>query len=249
MKGRRVVTGMGYAEEGEVTGVVESLPFLDESACDALCRQVHRLRSHWVQRLEGLPMYSLGAVAYLDAAAGEADYLAAAARDNPILLEHFGWLYRRLEEALDQRLAGPVAYPAGKALPGFHVFLAHPFFTFMEPSIHADLQYQRTDWSWARNISRPFTFTVALALPHEGGGLNVWDVSGRQLDALPSAQRSRALHAAKKQFVAYRRGHLSLQFGHQMHQIATPKTLVDGDQRVTFQGHGLLCDGVWQLYW
>jgi hypothetical protein len=248
---------IGYADEADLGNLVETIPMLDERECDELRREVYELQPHWVQRLPGLPMYSLGAALYLDAAhalhnggqPGERMYVAIAAKYNPILLQHFAPLYRRLEEVLSKRLGGPVAFPPDKALPGFHVFLAHPAFTQMTASVHADLQYQLTDWSWARSVSRPFSFTVAISLPQQGGGLNVWDITVRQWGLLPPEQLSHALRQSGPRYFAYQRGHLALQCGHLMHQIATPKRLVDGDDRLTFQGHGLLCDGIWQLYW
>jgi hypothetical protein len=239
---------MGYVEEGGGIGV-ETAPFLSEPECEELCAQVHALEPHWVQRLPGLPMYTLGAAAYLDGAGSEQPYLDAAAKYNPILEQHFAWLYRRLEAAFTERFKAPVAYPAGKALPGFHVFLAHPAFILAQPSIHADLQYRQTDWSWSRSIARPFSFTVALALPADGGGLHVWDVSIRDLEGLSNDEKARMLRATGERFVPYRRGELLLQLGHQIHRISTPQSMAEGDQRVTFQGHGLLCDGVWQIYW
>lgn len=238
---------MEYAEEGELS--IEDIAMLAESECAELRRQILQLRPYWIQRLPDLPMYSLGAATYLDMAQGESHYVETAARYNPILQQHFAPLYRRLEEVLSRRLGGPVAYPPHKALPGFHIFLAHPAFTQGSASIHADLQYRQTDWSWARSISQPISFTLAISLPSCGSGVNVWNVSVTQLDGLPRAEAARVLRERGGQFFEYRLGHLTLQFGHLMHQIARPLWLVEGDQRLTFQGHALLCDGSWQLYW
>ncbi len=239
---------IGYAEEGEFGDAVETLAMLDESECRAWREQVCLLRPYWVQRYAKLPMYSLGAALYIDARQGRDHYRDATVRYNAILQEHFAALYERLAEVLSQRLAGPVAYAPDKALPGFRIFHAHPALTLLSASVHADLQYRQTEWPWATQISRPITFTLPLSLPHHGSGLHVWDVNVRQLDGIPKPEAARIFREANKRFVEYRLGHLALQFGHALHQIATPTDLIEGDERVTFQGHGLLCDGVWRLY-
>jgi hypothetical protein len=194
-------------------------------------------------------MYTLGAASYLDAHPDEAPYRRAAALYDPILREHFGGLYERLQEAMAVRLGAPTAYRPGGALPGFHLFLAHPGFTQSAAHVHADLQYNQLDWSWARMVSRPISFTLAIALPRDGGGINLWDVSARQFMSWPEADAPRLLGAATTRYFAHTVGYVTLQFGHLMHQIATPTRFVEGDERFTLQGHGLLCDGVWQLYW
>ncbi|HEX3863474.1 MAG TPA: hypothetical protein VHY35_17460 [Stellaceae bacterium] len=239
---------IGYADEAELGDSVETLAMLDESECRALRDQVYRLQPHWVQRYPNLPMYSLGAALFTDARLGDGHYEEAVATYNPVLQENFGLLYERLARVLSARLGGPVAYAPDKGLPNFWIFLAHPAFTLLSPSVHADLQYRQTDWAWAKSVSRPITFTLPLSLPRCGSGLNVWDLSVRRLDGAPKAEAARAFREANKRFIEYRLGHLALQFGHLLHQIATPTQLDDDDERMTFQGHGLFCDGVWQLY-
>ena len=240
---------VGLVDECEFGNAIEALPMLTERECEEVRSKLHELRHHWLQRRPDLPMYSLGAAGYLDAKERESPYTEAASLYNPILRGHFGWLYTRLEEVLSTRLGGPGAYPPEKALPGFHLFLADPRFTRKSAHVHADMQYQYLDWSWARTVSGPMSFTLAISLPREGGGINLWDISARQLVGLPDAEANRVLGEATTRFVAHRTGHLTLQFGHLIHQIATPTRMVEGDERFTLQGHGLLCDGVWQFYW
>jgi hypothetical protein len=238
-----------FADEAGLAASIDAVPLLDEAECDALRANIHALRPHWIQRMPGLPMYTLGAAAYLDGPRGPDYYQSEAARNNPVLREHFSPLYRRLEDILSRHLQGPIAFPADKALPGFHIFLANQAFTVIGPSIHADLQYRLTDWSWAAKVSRPISFTAAVALPREGGGLNVWDLDVRDYQDLPPPEAARALRRANARYVAYRRGHIAVQSGHKMHQIAKATELLEDDERITLQGHGLLCDGVWQIYW
>lgn len=239
---------IGFADEGEFGDAVETLAMLSVSECRQLRDQVYRLRDHWVQRYPNLPIYALGAALFIDARRSGGHYGDSVTRCNSLLQEHFGPLYERLAEFLSRRLGGPVAYTPDKALPGFRIFLAHPAFMLLSASVHADLQYRHTDWSWAKSISRPITFTLPISLPRHGSGLNIWNVNVRQLAGVSKQDAARAFREAEKQFVAYQLGHVALQFGHPLHQIAMPQEMVDGDERVTFQGHGLFCDGVWRLY-
>lgn len=238
-----------FADEGEFGDAVETLAMLSESECQQLHEQVYRLRSHWVQRYPSLPIYALGAALFIDARrGGGGQYADAVSRYNALLQEHFGQLYARFAEFMSRRLGGPVAYTPDKALPGFRIFMAHPAFMLLSASVHADLQYRHTDWSWAKSISRPITFTLPISLPRSGSGLNIWNLNVRRLAGASKEDAARIFREAEKQFVEYRLGHVALQFGHLLHQIAMPQEMLDGDERVTFQGHGLFCDGVWRLY-
>ena len=48
--------------------------------------------------------------------------------------------------------------------------------------------------------------------------------------------------------VPYTIGKLMYHTGHVLHQIIPGYKLQDGDRRMTLQGHGIKCDGIWRLY-
>jgi hypothetical protein len=227
---------------------IETLPLFSPAECQVVRSTVIKLRASWFQRTPLLPFYTLGAASYLDAQENEAKYIERACLYNPVLQEHFGWLYERLADSLARRLGAPATYGPNVALPGFHVFLAHPAYMKVPSSIHVDSQYQNLNWSWAHKVSQPISFTVAISLPNEGSGINFWRLSGADLAGLPQEEVNRMLRE-KRTFFPYAIGCLHLHFGHLIHQVATPKQLLKGDERITLQGHGLLCDGTWQLYW
>jgi len=243
------MTSVGPVSEYEVHRSVESLPMLSEEECESIRSTVFELRSSWCQRKPLLPFYTLGASSYIDAQKNESDYLARAAAYNPILLDNFSWLYKRLTDLIAKRLGSSAGYRSNLGLPGFHIFLAHLAYTKLQPSIHADIQHTYLDWSWAHWIGRPISFTVAVSLPHEGSGINMWKTTLQQLAGLTKEEVKHVLCEADRTFFPYEIGHLNLHFGHLMHQVAPPKRLFKGDDRITLQGHGLLCDGIWQLYW
>ncbi|MBM4023205.1 MAG: hypothetical protein FJ284_13400 [Planctomycetes bacterium] len=113
---------------------------LDAAECAATRRLVIEARPRWMQR-GPLPCFTLGAATYLDIP-GERrdDYQRLAGDLKPLLGDRFGWLPARVFQALALALGDPVVAAPGLALPGFHVFLAHPACTQPLASVHLDLQ-------------------------------------------------------------------------------------------------------------
>jgi hypothetical protein len=236
---------------------IENVRFLSPDECESLRKKLFDLRQYWESRTPVLPFYTLGAASYLDAdrrevhARDEAYYVERAGHFNPILREHFGWLYNRLSPFLAKRLGAPVGYRESGGLPGFNLMLAHRAYIKMTPSIHYDWQYQNLDWSWASNYPKLSTisFTLAIALPQEGSGLNVWDVSEEQIFGPSSREVHEYVHTVPPTLFPYRVGDIALHFGQVFHQVPSPKVVCKGDERITLQGHGCLCDGSWHLFW
>jgi len=223
---------------------------LTREQCTSVVKTICALESHWVQRAEGIDFYTLGAASYLDGASDADVYKVRAGRDNALLKASFAELYSNLCLVLTAAY-GPVRFHPQLALPGFHIFAPRPghgllpgtqAFARAGGSVHVDLQYrlhgslwqgfERIDWA------RPLSFTLALALPACGGGLRIWPRTTGVTEAEP----------AQAEEVFYRQGELVSFTEPLLHQIAPAAALEAGDQRITLQGHGLCCDGTWQLY-
>ena len=237
----------------ELEGSVHEIRLLDDGEADRVWAKVHDLRTDWVQRHDELPFFTLGAASYLDATNGRfADYQAKARRFNPLLREHFGWLLDRLAERFSEHVGRTAFYDERLALPGFHVFLAHPAFASNTASVHYDLQYQSIDWTeiGAANADEQRSLTLAVRLPASGAGLRIWDIDARDMAGLdPDAQRDwRAAHRRPTR-VRYGTGLLLVHSGHHLHQIAPLEDQRPGDERVTLQAHGLPVGDRWLLYW
>ena len=225
---------------------------LSEQACDAIRTDVHALRDHWVERNAWVPFYTLGAASYLDAGQnGSPSYYEKAQQCNPVLRAHFGWLYTQMADALEKELSAPVCYRETCGLPGFHVFLSSQMFERPVASIHQDLQYQTQDWDEFKSVdfNRPISFTLAVALPKYGGGLSVWDVWHEEMVGRSPEEIKALIKSRERKHHAYRVGHMVLHSGHMVHQIAPMVNAQPDDERITLQGHGLLCDGTWRVYW
>lgn len=234
--------------------MIVSLQLLTQDECERTDQQLKALREHWTSR--GGPMssfYTLGAASYLDE---PEEYRARAARANPVLREHFGWLYERVVDFLSRRLLAPVSFAEELGVPGFHVWEAPSIFTTPEASVHFDLQYLRT---WPKeapdvDFSHPLSFTLPIRLPRRGGGLNAWDVTyerflafQRRLDARCTAKDVTVLLPRMR--FPYTVGALALHGGHMLHQIGEVDAVFPGDERITLQGHALCRRGEWKLYW
>ena len=227
------------------------LRLLSREECATVRAELFALREHWHSRDPQLPFFTLGAASYLDAAHDYATYFAIAQRCNPLLSDRLGWLYEKLSGELGHQLNARVGFAPGLALPGFHVYLAHPMFERPIASIHCDTQYQPHDWSAFAHadFQHPMSFTLAIALPQCGGGLNTWDMDYAEYAALTPSRLAQRLAQRKQRYCAYSAGELVLHSGHVVHQAAPVVEVRDGDERITLQGHALNCDGRWLLYW
>jgi hypothetical protein len=231
--------------------MLSDINLLTQEECSKVCSVVYGLKEFWIQRHPLLPFYTLGAASYLDAASGGSDYYGKAKRYNPILRDHFAWLYKRLADTLAHQLGANLVYRDTFARPGFHIFLAHKAFEQPMASIHRDLQFQLLDWESSEevNFANPISFTLTISLPKLGGGLNLWNIYHEDIDGLIQSEITQLVRSREKKFYPYEVGKLVLISGLQLHQISQGQKLLPGDARITLQGHGLLCQDTWQLYW
>ena len=198
-----------------------------------------------------VPFFTLGAASYLDAGGRRRpSYEERASRDNPLLRTHFSWLYERLRTAIGDHLGEPVDFHAAFALPGFHVFERCMIFERSFASMHRDLQYRALDWTGDEpDFDRPISFTVPMAMPSAGAGLELWDLHAADLDGLSDAEVTARAAAETPVYHPYRLGVVNLHSGHQLHRIAPMAFGDDVSERMTLQGHGVRCGGTWRLYW
>jgi len=230
---------------------IARLQLLSRDECREVRAAIVGLRSHWQSRSPEFPFFTLGAASYLDAPEERLRYLVKARELNPLLSQHFGWLYRRLAEALSDHFRARVAFPDELALPGYHIYLSHPVFERPIASIHCDTQYRLHEWAGATpdDFRAAMSFTLSIALPKCGAGLRVWpihydEIAGETLDTV-----LRRAGNSPPDYFPYEPGQLFLHSGHRVHQAAPARGLIDGDERITLQGHALSCQGNWMLYW
>jgi hypothetical protein len=230
---------------------MQTIDLLDEDTVRHVGRHIHALREHWIARAP-VPFFTLGAATYLDVTpAGRDRYVETARRHNALLTEHFAWLHEAVLAGLERVLGTGVQMAPGLALPGFHIFEAHPAFTRPLASVHLDLQYQQHSWEYLGppDYEHPVSFTLAITLPAAGGGLLVWPQGIGESRRLSARDMEAALRNQSPSFVPYRAGAMVVHDGHLVHQIAPLTSLAPGDERITLQGHAIRCGPGWYAYW
>jgi hypothetical protein len=229
-----------------------TVPLLDAEECARIREGLTKLRRYWTPRHPEIPSFTLGAAAYLDIPDhGHARYLSTTTRTRRVMLRDFGWLYERLVAKITEETGTPARLTQIHAPPGFHIFQMHERLIELVPKLHFDLQHEDLDWVDDPNDDpkRRITFTVPIEVPRAGAGVYVWPI--RREDTLGKTKAElEKLHAdTPPTFHEYHEGSLLLHDGNRLHQIAADRPMEDHESRVTFQGHGVLSEGDWQLYW
>jgi hypothetical protein len=236
-----------------------SIGMLTETQCENAYTRICELQDDWIPRGgANSAFFTFGAATYLDVTYPEkagANYHEKVHRYNPLLRQHFDWLYEILSKVLEEHLGASVDCEESFALPGFHIWLSHALSTKPVTSIHFDLQYQSLAWQNADNIdfTKLISFTLPIRLPVRGGGLNMWNITypefvqARRQGTIQSVQDFAS--STEYQYYPYTVGHLVIHSGYSLHQIAPAAEVYETDRRITLQGHGLWVAGQWRIYW
>lgn len=243
---------------------------LSEIEASEIVKRLMTLEKMWAKRSSTFA--TLGAIAYIDSYDTNGNisfhlmgnFVAQYQLLNPVLNRNFGDLYEKITTCLSKELDAPVEICSEIPHPGFQLFFSTPEYADKLAAgevpgdfspIHADAPYraylpfwdQFSEVDWINTLS----FTLPLELPAEGSGLNFWPIiDPSDLDELIALNDSdRAVHVGPwSDSVEYTCGELSYFIGHYVHQIKHLGKLNANDRRITLQGHGVKCDGVWKLY-
>lgn len=183
------------------------------------------LRDKWELRSTEYPFYTLGKTAYIDKHSKE--YFDGVDKLNPILMDNFADLYDEVVDYFQKVLGEPVKFTEDLAYPGFHIFQSDKYLLEHAGSWHQDYPQLTLGLEGTDNS----TFTVTIMLPASGGGID-W------IDAPKSMKH-----------LAYKEKDITWHTGLSMHRIAAIKEYVEGEYRITLQGHLIRRDGMIQIYW
>lgn len=230
---------------------INSIDVLSNSECDRACSTVHSLRESWIHRHAFAPYYTLGTASYLDARAENHNYYDLAKVHNLTLKKNLNWFYQKVIKALELHLQAPIKLAEKFALPGFHIYLGFKLFELPFSSIHCDLQQNLVDWEKPEqtDFSNPISFTMPIALPGQGGGLNLWDITYQDTLRANKQELKELAKSKKKIFYPYQLGKMIVHSGLTVHQAAIGKNLKPGEDRITLQGHALFTQENWEIYW
>lgn len=241
----------------------KSIPVLTREECEQNLEIVFKLRDEWHSRsnemsdLEDLEYYSIGAMSYLDEVPQLKQYSKMRDRFNPILLNNFKDLLEQVRQAIAKHLDTECYFDDNYALPGIHIFGTDWLFESEFAPKHCDLHYAMMDWGDIEfDPEDNLSFTLALKLPSNGGGLYSWDefFTIKRDDGYESNKNrmfETELNREDSEFHDYESGRMYLHSGNQFHQIAPFKDIQEGDMRITLQGHGILNkqNGKYLLFW
>jgi hypothetical protein len=234
------------------------LDLLSSEECQAVRTSLYGMKDAWIQRNPANPglCFTIGPAAYIDACSSpspEMDYYQRAVHYNALLGRHFGQLYQRVAAALTDHLRAPVRYADDQAWPGFHIFVGEAIVSASRAPAHFDLQFQKLRWPRPLDPGPALAFTLPITLPRAGGGLDVWNITPRELE---NAQRRglvddlQSYKTRKPQtFYPYAVGCLAVHSGAILHRIGAVSSITAEDERITLQGHGVKISGSWILHW
>jgi hypothetical protein len=159
---------------------------------------------------------------------------------NKFMLNLFPNLYSKLLFFLKDKLQRDVKFKEDGYIPGFHIFPETKIFQYNVADFHTDGQYTRNDWYGKCDFNNTISFTLAIDLPKDTSGLYIFEATDKT--PLEKAKKS------KKALIKYDIGKIFLHTGNNYH-IMKPSKIEKGEYRLTFQGHGVLCDNIWYLFW
>ena len=248
-----------------------------EEDCNKIENTVDNLDKLWVNRscerrfayensvkISRAPFWTLGAVSYLDAVKSITRYNKHRDYLNPVLIKKFNWIYDIIIEKLHREFQEPVVIDGFLSHPGFHIFSAkigdtiEPEYLkmFEQPlgSVHVDVQYEEHIEYWKTfkevDFENTLSFTIPIKLPKHGGGLYTWKdkVNPYSFNYTTNENKLDELESPSVPNL-YTEGEMIYFIGHLLHQMMPGVNVQPDDRRITVQGHGQKCDGVWRLYW
>ena len=232
-----------------------ALPVADAAHCAEICDRLQAVSRHWTPRkaLENQEhvFHTLGAATYLDP---PSDYDARKRADNPVLREAFADLYEAVTDTVSSATGRPARLADGLGLPGFHIFKGEPRVPpglMFGGTIHMDKPHERHTFPF--EIAGTLSLTLLLAIPDCGAGMYYWPEVPTDILTGPKAPHAMSPDQyrwfdANKQFVEYTLGEMVLHDGLTVHQLANPGTTRTDEYRVSLQGHGVLGDDAWHLF-
>lgn len=241
---------------------------LTDDECHLAIKSIDEIYDCWERDVPPpINSYTLGAVTYHIAYSdlNKQKYFQNCQKLNPIFKDKFGWIYEKCLKELSKHI-GPCELVEGLGYPGFHIFGHGPNDTnnlldirlMQEPLAkrHQDLPFVHHMNVWSGfseiDLENTLSFTLTLEKPENGAGLYFWDddtLEQYEIDNEYSRYLKTVSTKENPHIIQYRTGSLFYFMGSSLwHQIAPAYKLNEFDRRITMQAHGVLCDGVWRIY-
>jgi len=247
-------------------GVFYRVPCFNEEGSKELAQRVLSFKEHFTERNkitdeirvngkdidEPTKFYTLGTSTYLDM---ENAHGKNAEFTNNLLLENFGDMYQVLVPCLEGALNEKIMLMPGFNIPGFHIFntdeLPSPGVE-NGGSVHRDYPDYSAEFDF--KYIRPISFTLMLQAPANGAGMNYWD-DERLSEEITYFQTFCGMDEdmfervkLKAKYFEYNIGELVIHDGQTLHQVANMVNVEKGEHRVSIQGHCVLTNEGYVIY-
>jgi hypothetical protein len=238
--------------------MIKAVPLLTARQSSDVRGRLEEVRSLWIERYPAHPgeAYTLGVAAYLDAKderirAG--DYFGRIERLNRVLRRHFADVFAAIRGSLQEQFGARFTYTTKLAAPGFHIFFGPILRRMQDLAPHFDIQYRNMPQTAGADPRLALSFTLPIALPRCGGGLDYWAIDGGKFERDLSGGRIKSAadypSLLPPRYFPYEIGKLVVQNGVFLHRIAGSPGIVDSDERITLQGHAIKRGSTYVLYW
>ncbi len=230
-----------------------SLPCVSAEEAREIVTVVDRLSPYYTSRFmeSGLEFWTLGTSVYidLDKAHGEGSRYT-----KSIMSGELHSFYEKVFSTLSAHFGVPVSSPRFVNQPGFHIFKnlsGLPRGVAYGGAIHKDRQFESSLFTFP--YTDVLSFTMILEEPSLGSSVNYWDddsLSDRMETKYfcgESDDLKRDLLAGVKSY-DYKVGEICVHDGQTLHQIANMVDVLEGERRISLQGHGVLTDTGYIVY-
>lgn len=109
------------------------------------------------------------------------------------------------------------------------------------------MQYMDLNWDpqGSADFESTMSFTLPIANPKNGSGLNIWNVTKLTDEQM---KHTTALAQDKAAYQKYEVGIATIHDGKHYHQMCIADDWSSKDERITLQGHGLMQNGSLVIY-
>ncbi len=203
------------------------------------------------------------------------EYIARCRESNAMLLKYFHPLYDKAVKEISTKL-GECELIADGPLPGFYIYgepksRKEPIElerTETVSAIHRDVQVDRLNYLWNRysdvDNTTTMSFTFAIDVPKFGASIALWDQEDKGLFSNTEyAKWAKSIDYTSypdnvymlenniknkiPDIVQHKPGQIFFQEGAIYHAVGHTQKPMSNDRRITLQGFGKKCDGVWRL--
>lgn len=241
----------------------KNIDFLTQSEVKEVYEKLYNLKDYWVHRgqelsmLDDLPYYTLGAASYLDIRDPKLPdlYFENIKKYNSLLRSEFNFLYEKLSKAIETHIEKKACFHESFALPGFQIYQADWLFEEALGPYHCDLHYCLLDWQGLEfNPSDNLSFTASIRLPKSGGGVYMWEQRYEAPENLSFEEHRQHMYDIElsekgRTYYQYQEGNIFFHSGNLYHQIAPIENIQNEDERITLQGHAVLSEDTYHIFW